>query len=66
MRRLSALSFGACINPPPVTYTTSGFLRDPSGICTSIESSIDLPPGIVRVAKTTSLIVLISALPQVI
>jgi hypothetical protein len=54
------------MNPPPVTYTTSGLLRRGSGICMSINRSIDLPFASVRVLKTTSSSVVMAVLPQAI
>src|ERR1700733_11540171 len=54
------------MKPPPVTYTTSGLLRRGSGICMSIDRSIDLPFASVRVLKTTSSTVVIAVLPQAI
>src|ERR1700676_5283920 len=54
------------MNPPPVTDTTSGFFPDRTGICMSINNSIDLPFASVRVLKTTSSTFLIAVLPQVI
>src|SRR5882762_648614 len=54
------------MNPPPVTYTTSGRFARRSGICISSDRSTDLPLASVRVAKMTSSIVLTADLPQVI
>src|SRR5258707_1780628 len=54
------------MNPPPVTYTTSGRFARRSGICMSRDGSKDVRVASVRVTKVTSSTVLTAVLPQVI